>query len=76
MAKTIVDAKCDSKGNITSVRFSGNSTYTPLETAIRIADGGGITNAHSVHPNSSNPYLRSNPDNNSANNLESMASKT
>ncbi|NNN70888.1 DUF3892 domain-containing protein [Vibrio sp. 3-2(1)] len=75
MTKTIVDAKCDSKGNITSVKFAGNLTYTPLETAIRIADNGGIANAHAVHPNSSNPYLRSNPDKNQANNLESMAKK-
>lgn len=75
MAKTIVDAKNDINGNISSVKFAGNSTFTPLETAIRIAEKKGISNAHAVHPSSSKSYLRSNPDKISSNNLDSMTRK-
>jgi hypothetical protein len=76
MPKTIVDAKADSKGNIASVRFQGNSSFTPLETAIRMADRGDVTNAHVVRPSAGNPYLRSNPDRNVGNNLDHLAGDT
>jgi len=74
MGKKVVDAKQDSKGNITAVKFKGNSTYTPVETAMDMADRGQIDNAHAVHPsNGTKDYLRTNPDNESGNNLDEMA---
>ena len=73
MPKTIVDAKADSNGNITGVRFEGNSSFTPLETAIRMADRGDVANAHAVHPSAGNSYLRSNPDGKVGNNLDHLA---
>ena len=40
MGKKVIDAKEDSKGNITAARLSGNSSFTPVETAIKMADKG------------------------------------
>ena len=34
MGKKVIDAKQDSKGNITAVKLSGNSSFTPVETAM------------------------------------------
>ena len=74
MGKKVIDAKQDSKGNITAVKLSGNSSYTPIETAINMADKGQIDNAHSVHPKSgTKPHLRTNPDDRTGNNLYEMA---
>lgn len=76
MPKKIVDARADSNGNISGVRFAGNSSFTPLETAIRMADRGEVANAHAVHPSAGNSYLRSNPDGQSRNNLDYLAGDT
>lgn len=58
VGKKVVDAKQDSKGNITAVRLSGNSSFTPVQTAMNMADRGQIDNAHSVRPKSgANPTL-------------------
>lgn len=73
MPKKIVDAKADGAGNITNVRFARNSTFTPVDTAIRMADRGQITNAHVVRPQSGDAYLRSNPDDKEKNNLDYLA---
>ena len=74
MGKKVIDAKEDSKGNITAVKLSGNSSYTPVETAIKMADKGQIDNAHAVHPKSgAKDHLRTNPDNRKGNNLDEMA---
>ncbi|WP_318479798.1 DUF3892 domain-containing protein [Photobacterium leiognathi] len=75
MNKKIIDAKQDSKGNITKVLFEGNSNFTPLNTAIRMAEHGQIENAHAVHPKDKKTYLRTNPDKIKGNNLDEMAAK-
>ena len=73
MGRKVVDAKADSAGNIISVRFEDNNTFTPVDTAIGMADRGQIDNAHAVHPKTGNPYLRTNPDSKKRNNLDDMA---
>jgi hypothetical protein len=74
MGKKVVDAKQDSNGNITAVKLTGNSSYTPLDTAMKMADRGQIDNAHSVRPKSgAKPHLRTNPDAHKGNNLDEMA---
>ncbi|HEC73380.1 MAG TPA: DUF3892 domain-containing protein [Methylophaga aminisulfidivorans] len=74
MKKKIIDAKVDSKGNVSSVRLSGNKTFTPIKTAIKMADKDEIENAHAVHPiKAIKDYLRTNPDKNKTNNLDEMA---
>jgi hypothetical protein len=73
VGKKIVDAIADEKGNIQSVRFEGNAGFTPLETAIRMADRGEIDHAHAVHPKNGEAYLRTNPDSIESNNLDDMA---
>jgi hypothetical protein len=76
MPKKVVDAKADSKGNISGVRFQGNTTFTPIATAVRMADRGEVQNAHAVHPTGGNSYLRSNPDSKGQNNLDHLAGDT
>ena len=73
MGKKIVDAEKDSRGNISAVRFQGNSTSTPVETAIKMADKGQIDNAHAVHPKNGKSYLRSNQNSRATDNLDSLA---
>ncbi|EGQ9186083.1 hypothetical protein BBM40_22580 [Vibrio parahaemolyticus] len=73
MTKKIIDAKQDSKGNITQVRFEGNSGFTSLDTAMRMADRGQIENAHTVRAKDKKPHLRTNPDRTKGNNLDEMA---
>lgn len=76
MGKRVVDAKEDSKGNITAVKLSGNKSFTAVETAIYMADKGQIDNAHAVHPkNGTKDYLRTNPDKKTGNNLDELAKK-
>ncbi|MEZ8827042.1 DUF3892 domain-containing protein [Vibrio amylolyticus] len=73
MTKKIIDAVQDSNGNITKVRFAGNSTFTSLNTAMNMADRGQIENAHSVRPKDKKAHLRTNPDRRKGNNLDEMA---
>ncbi|TMP88007.1 DUF3892 domain-containing protein [Pseudoalteromonas ruthenica] len=71
--RTIVDARCDSKGNITHVKLDGNSSFTSVQKAMPIAERGDIQNAHVVHRKHTNNYIRTNPDKSHANNLDEMA---
>lgn len=74
MVKKVIDAKQDNKGNIIAVKLSGNSSFTPLDTAMKMADKGLIDNAHTVRPKTgTKPHLRTNPDSNKGNNLDEMA---
>jgi hypothetical protein len=72
MGKKIVGAKSDSKGKTTSVLLEGNSTFTPIQTAVRMAEKGQIEGAHAVHPQTRDPYIRSNPDNSTNNNIDNL----
>ena len=75
--RKVVDARADSDGNITHVRLDGNERFTPVEQAMRMADDGGIANAHTVHnPDGSNRYLRTNHNHTTSNNLDDMAGDT
>ena len=71
--KKIVDAKADSKGNITAVKIKGNQTFTPLETAIRMTKQGKI-DAVVVKPQNAKEHLRTRPDSKEDNNLDNLAS--
>ena len=73
VAKKIIDAQADDNGNITAVRFRGNVTFTPLETALRMAESGQIGNAHVSHTGQGRAYLRTNPDDKEGNNLDYLA---
>lgn len=73
--KKIVDAKADGDGNISAVRFDGNSSFTPVDRAMDMAERGQVENAHVVHPKSGDRYLRSNPDQKQGNNLDEMATE-
>jgi len=70
--RKIVDAKADSKGNITAVRLQGNTSFTPLKTAIRMTTQG-LIDAVVVKPKHAKKHLRTRPDNKTNNNLDEMA---
>ena len=70
--KKIIDAKNDSEGNIKSVLLEGNQSFTPIESAIRMADSGKI-DAVAVHPSKSKDHIRAKPDSIKKNNLDQLA---
>jgi hypothetical protein len=71
--RRIVDARADSEGDISHVRFRGNQNFTPIKAAIKIADRDGIENAHSVRRSNAKTHLRTNADRSERNNLDHMA---
>lgn len=71
--KKIIDATSDNKGNISAVKIQGNKSFTPVKTAIKMADKDEFKNVIAVHPHKGKPYLRSKPDSNKSNNLDEMA---
>lgn len=73
MTKRIVDARNASDGTVSHVRLSGNSSWTSVDTAMRMADRGQIDNAHTVNRSNAKPHLRTNPDGRERNNLDYLA---
>lgn len=71
--RPVIDARADSRGNITHVKIAGNQRFTGLAAAMNMADRGELSNAHSVRPSNAKPHLRTNPDGQTANNLDDMA---
>ena len=72
--KKIVGARADQDGDITHVRFEGNSRFTSVERAIPMAERGEIANTHVVHPSDGRKdHLRTNADGKRVNNLDDMA---
>lgn len=70
--KKIVDAKADAKGNIEAVKLRGNTTFTPVKTAIRMTKQGKV-DAVVVKPKGAKEHLRTRPDSGTDNNLDDMA---
>lgn len=73
MGKKIIDALNAPDGTIAKVKLSGNSNWTPVDTAMRMADKGQINNAHTVRRTNAKPHLRTNPDGKERNNLDYLA---
>lgn len=73
MTRKVIDARADRKGNISHVKIEGNTNFTPVKTAMRMADRGELSNAHSVRRENAIPHLRTNPDGSRSNNLDNMA---
>ena len=71
--RRIVSVREDEKGRNIAFRFQGNAHYTPLRSAIKLAEKGLIENAHVVK-RGRRKHLRSNPDQDEGNNLDEMAS--
>ncbi|MBL4653699.1 MAG: DUF3892 domain-containing protein [Flavobacteriales bacterium] len=70
--KKIIDAKADRKGNITAVKLEGNVSFTPVKTAIRMAEKK-LVDAVVVNPIKSIQHLRTRPDSKTKNNLDNLA---
>lgn len=71
-SRKIVDAKNDSKGNVSHVKLEGNSNYTSIDTAIGMAEQGQV-DAVVVNPSNAKKHLRQRPDGNERNNLDYLA---
>lgn len=69
--KKIIKVKTDDSGAIEAVRFEGNTTFTDIETAVRLAEQGKIKNVHAVS-GPSGKYIRSNADGKENNNLSEL----
>lgn len=76
--KIIIDAKGDGDGDIVAVKFVGNSSFTPVKTAINMAKNGQIKDAHVSHTGrgEDKEYLRTDPDGRTSNNLDTMVGDT
>lgn len=74
--RKVIDARADSEGDITHVRLSGNQRFTSVEKAMKMADRGELSNAHSVRRNNAKPHLRTNPNDRTGDNLDHMAGDT
>ncbi len=70
--KKIVDAKNNPNGNVNAVKLEGNVTFTPIDTAIRMAEDGKV-DAVVVNSRSGKKHLRSKPDRKKKNNLDELA---
>ena len=70
--KIIFDARGDKDGDITYVKFRGNSNFTSLDTAIGMAKRGKIENAHVSRTAAGREYLRTNPNSSEQDNLDTM----
>jgi hypothetical protein len=73
MPKKIVGAKSDKTGKTVSVLLEGNKNSTPVKTAIRMIDAGQISGAHVVRPANSDPYIRSNPNKSTGDNIDNLS---
>ncbi|MHA1597933.1 MAG: DUF3892 domain-containing protein [Alphaproteobacteria bacterium] len=75
--RKVVDARENSEGDITHVKIQGNQKFTPVETAMDMADRNELSNVHSVRDNpNAKDYLRTNPDGSKGNNLDTWAGDT
>jgi hypothetical protein len=71
--KEIVDARQDEDGNISHVLYKGNERFTPVEKAIDMTEEGKVGGVHVVHRQDGKKFLRTNPDGDKDNNLDTMA---
>lgn len=71
--RKVIDARNAPDNTVSHVKIEGNSTWTSVETAMRMADRGELSNAHSVHRANARPHLRTNPDGRERNNLDYLA---
>lgn len=71
--KKILDSKQDSQRNISGVLLQGNSTFTPIQTAINMTKRGQINAVHVKESKNAKEHIRSKPDNKIGNNLDEMA---
>ncbi len=72
----IIDARADSEGDITHVKFEGNARFTSVDQAIPMADRDEIDNAHVVRRRNARVHLRTNPNRKKSDNLDDMAGDT
>lgn len=71
--RKVIDARNAPDNTVSHVKIEGNATWTPVATAMRMADRGELSNAHSVHRENAKPHLRTNPDGRERNNLDYLA---
>ncbi len=70
--RAIVDAKADSKGNISAVKLEGNTNWTNINKAKEMTKNN-LIDAVYVNPSKSSDYIRQRPDKSKFNNLDEFA---
>lgn len=70
--KKIIDAIDDENGVTTFVKFKGNANFTSIEVAIKMAEENKIENVNVVTKKDGTKFLRTNPDGDSDNNLDTL----
>ncbi len=71
--KKILNARQDAEGNISAVLLQGNTTFTPIQTAIDMTKRGQIDAVHVEKSQNAKEHIRSKPDTKTGNNLDEMA---
>ncbi|NEP13919.1 MAG: DUF3892 domain-containing protein [Symploca sp. SIO1A3] len=71
--RKVVDARQGDDGNISHIKLEGNQNFTRIERAIEMAEKGKLENVHIVNQQDGSQYLRTNPDGEIQNNLDTMA---
>jgi hypothetical protein len=71
--RKVVDARQGDDGNVSHVKLEGNQNFTRIDRAIEMAEKGKLENVHVVNQQDGSQYLRTNPDGEIQNNLDTMA---
>ena len=72
MAKKIVRVHKNDSGVIDSFLLNGNKNFTSKETAVKMAEKGQIEGVHVVTKKDGGKFIRSNPNNNTSDNLSEL----
>ncbi len=71
--RKVVDERQGDDGNVSHVKLEGNQNFTRIDRAIEMAEKGKLENVHVVNQQDGSQYLRTNPDGEIQNNLDTMA---
>ena len=73
--KEIAEVIEDSTGRNVLFRFEGNTTFTDVGTVVRLAEDHKIKGVHVSTSKNGLRFIKTNPDNDPANNLDALAKK-
>lgn len=71
--RKIIDAKADSKGNISAVKLEGNSNFTSMKIAKKMTQDGKVDAVYVQAHHNTKAHLRQPRNNSKLDNLDDMA---
>lgn len=71
--RKIIDAKADSKGNISAVKLEGNSNFTSMKIAKKMTRNGKVDAVYVQAHHNTKAHLRQPRNNSKLDNLDDMA---